>query len=184
MVFQLACFIFTHMKEKKGILTSKQLFLNRIEEQIKILRDAYEYNKSLPDSFFENLNLTPMVDMPTANVFKASNPNSTVRPDQYIDITEYGANRKLIIDILKVEGVGMVKWNIARRFAELTGKDPEEIGAMVTNGLSGLNHEGSIKPYKPEGLKFKGFFWTLPHWWENGQLKAAHKPFQGTVKSF
>lgn len=164
-------------------LSPKQLFLQRIEEQLKVLKDAYEYNKSLPESFFENLQLSPAVDMPTANVHK-SLTDSTVRPDKYIDITEYGANRRLILDILKNEGVGMVKWNIASRFAELTGKKREEIDNMITNGLSGLKYEGSVVPYKPEGLKFKGFFWTLPHWWENGYLKAQYKPFQGTIKGF
>lgn len=164
-------------------MNAKEIFLQRVQEQIKVLQEAYEYNKSLPVSFFENLQFGAL-PMPTANVYKPAADTSTVRPDKYIDVSEYGANRKLILDILINEGVGMVKWNIATRFAELTGKLKGEIDNMITNGLSGLNHEGSIKPYKPEGLKFKGFFWTLPHWWEGDQLKEKHKPFQGTVKGF
>ncbi len=163
-------------------MNAKEIFLRRVEEQIKVLQDAYEYNKSLPISFFENLQFGA-IPMPTANVSKPEHI-STVRPDKYIDVSEYGANRKLILDILINEGVGMVKWNIASRFADLTGKNKLDIDTMITNGISGLKQEGSLLPYKPEELKFKGFFWTLPHWWENGKLKDKHKPFQGTVKSF
>lgn len=164
-------------------MNAKEIFIKRIEDQLKVLQDALEYNRSLPVSFFENLQLSPAVDAPTANAFKSLDKGSTVRPDKYIDVSDYGANRRLIIEILKAEGVGMVKWNIAARFAELTGKSKEEVANMVTNGISGLNQEGSIVGYKPDGLKFKGFFWTLPQWWENQQLKAHHKPFQGMVKS-
>lgn len=159
-------------------MNAKEQFLKKLKDQIKVLQDAYEYNSSLPVSFFENL-----MGNDTKPGLPVSKPllHPTVRPDKYIDVSEYGANRRLIIDILRTEGVGMVKWNIASRFAELTGKRKEEIDHMITNGLSGLKHEGSVKAYKPAGLKFKGFFWTLSHWWDGDNLKKDHRPFQGKV---
>ena len=172
LVFRVVCFTFMFMN-------AKEQFLKRIKDQIKVLQDAYEYNSTLPDHFFDNM-LFVANDKPSLDVAKAGT-HSTVRPDKYVDVSEYGANRRLIIDILRTEGVGMVKWNIASRFAELTGKKQEEIDAMITNGISGLKQEGSIKGYKPEGLRFKGFFWTLSHWWDGDTLKKQHRPFQGKV---
>lgn len=160
-------------------MNAKEHFLKKITDQIKILQDAYEYNSSLPASFFENM----IFVADKSHLLDVSKPHtaSTVRPDKYVDVSEYGANRRLIIEILRTEGVGMVKWNIASRFAELTGKKREEIDSMITNGISGLKQEGSIKGYKPEGLRFKGFFWTLSHWWVGDTLKKEHRPFQGKV---
>lgn len=43
-------------------MTSKEIFLSRIQQQIKSLQDTYNYNKDLPDSMFENL--TPQISAP------------------------------------------------------------------------------------------------------------------------
>lgn len=174
-------------------MTAKEIFLSRIELQIKSLQDAYEYNKNLPDSLFENLvPVSNAVDKPTANVTKTLIDNSVLNFQQLKYVSkdfqqtlskeyEYGQNKKMLISILTDEGKAMVKWNITKKFAELSGKSVEEVTNTITNTLATLNSDRTIIGYKPEGLKFKGYFWGLSHWFKHGIILPEYAPFKGQV---
>lgn len=172
-------------------MTAKEIFLNNILHEIDVLQTAYNNTKDLPDSLFELMKpISKPVNKPTANGFPSlhklkdaidTNPikffeSNNLKPQ--IDISEYGANKKLILDILKAEGMAMVKWNITARFAEMSGKPKEEISETVTNAISALKMDKLIIGYKPKGLVFKGLFWGLSEWFNGENIKSDYSPYK------
>ncbi|MGF2412236.1 hypothetical protein [Ferruginibacter sp.] len=178
-------------------MTSKEAFLNRILEQIQTLQSAYEFNKGLPDSLFDSLpsasnsiqknilhnhpSLTSIqINKPSANVQRINTIKSPAA-SAYGQQQDYGINKRTLIQILHDEGKAMVKWNIQTRFAEMLGKTTDEVLNTVTNTIATLKEDGTIIGYKPQGLKFKGQFWGLSEWYENGIIKEQYSPFKGVT---
>jgi hypothetical protein len=143
----------------------KEKFLFNIQQKIKILQDAYNYNKNLPDDIFESLiELTPN-----------HNSNGVTHVKNEVVESAYGENTKMIASILEERKVGMLKSEIIEQIKknkpELTNLDK-----LATNALSSMGDRGHVKGYKPKGYKIKGYYWTMAKWWDGNKLKKEYEP--------
>lgn len=185
-------------------MTAKEQFLQKILLEIQKLQRAYDLNKDLPDYMFEStpVIISKPIDRVSANVAPLNGPPGSqiakyldkVRVEmadyelqkklgKSVDTTQYGATKKLLLDILRERGKSMQKIEISEEFAERSGKTVAELANSITNGLAGLKEEGLVRGYKPAGLKFKGLFWALSEWFEGDKIKLEHEPYSGKLKS-
>lgn len=132
-------------------MTTKEKFLNNLLSKIKVLQDAYNYNKNLPDDVFESLSGDVVPKIKPAN-------GTSLAPHSE---KEYGANINAVRDLLKSNSDGMVKSDIIDNFPDASQYDPAELYTIVTNVLSSLNKGGEVEKYKPVGKKMRGYFWKI-----------------------
>lgn len=156
-------------------MTKKETFLNSILDQIKVLQLAYDTNKNLPEYIFENMQ---GITLP-ANVEKNIETIEPAKEDGAA--LEYGLNKKTILKVLGDNKKAMLKADILDKFLDNVVMPQKMAINAVTNSLAALSQEETIKGYKPAGLKFKGKFWTLAEWWENGKLPIQYEPYSGKL---
>lgn len=124
-------------------MTPKENFLRSIQERIKVLQAAYDYNKNLPDDIFESLN--------GSNIEPERIPKKVVYNEN-----GYGVNINTIREILKTSPSGISKSEIIDRFPDVDG----DKYIIVTNALSSLMKGGELEKIKPK-KKMRGFYWKL-----------------------
>jgi len=157
-------------------MNKKETFLNSILDQIKVLQQAYDANKNLPEYIFENMQ---SISLPS----NVANNIETIEPKKKDGLQlEYGENKKTVIKILEDNQRAMLKSDIINGYMdELIMPESMAINS-VTNSLAALSKDGIIKGHKPAGLKFKGKFWTLAEWWQDGKLPLQYEPYGGKLK--
>lgn len=165
-------------------MTAKEHFLQKMEELIKTseseliaLKEAYLQNKKLPDSFFQHLQSPPEISEIMVHAPKSENPPLLTGGEAVSVITnsDYGRNRKLVLQILKDEGKALLKGNIVSKFEELTGET--NTTGIITNALASLSTEGTVIGFKNEEVKVRGLYWGLKSWFdEKGKILENHKP--------
>ena len=157
-------------------MTAKDTFLKKILVKIETYKAAYEYNKNLPDDFFEDL----QSDATTTAIATVSNPAYSSIIDHGSDsgqdiISEYGKNKKTVLQILSTRKSPLLKTQIILDFERITGQ--KQAIDIVTNALTALKSDGVVMGYKPNGLRFRGYYWGLVDWLdENGNMKPEHIP--------
>lgn len=124
-------------------MTSKEKFLLNIQERIKVLQSAYDYNKNLPDDIFESLNGS---NIEPVSILKKVTHNEG----------GYGANINTLREILKNSPDGIAKADILKQFPNVDG----DKYIIVTNALSSLMKGGELEKIKPK-KKMRGFYWKL-----------------------
>lgn len=124
-------------------MTSKDKFLRNIQDRIKVLQSAYDYNKNLPDDIFESLN--------GSNIELAKVSKKVIHNE-----SGYGANINTLRDILKNSPNGISKSEILEQFPDVEG----DKYTIVTNALSSLMKGGELEKIKPK-KKMRGFYWKL-----------------------
>lgn len=159
-------------------MNRKETFLNSILDQIKVLQLAYDTNKNLPDYIFDNMQSISLPENVVKNI-------ETVEPKKEDGAAlEYGANKKWVLKILEDNNKAMLKADIVDKFLEHVVMPETMAMSTVTNSLAALSQEETIKGYKPAGLKFKGKFWTLGEWWQDGKLPLQYEPYSGNLSEF
>lgn len=129
-------------------MNAKEKFLANIQQRIKVLQDAYEYNKNLPEDMFENLG---------NGIMQATPPDSGAKNNgSGIVETGYGAYKKSVKDIISSHRMGVLKKDIIKVFHK---QYPNAGDTAVTTALVALQKEGDIRKEKPKGIKVKGFLW-------------------------
>jgi hypothetical protein len=157
-------------------MNKKETFLNSILDQIKVLQQAYDANKNLPDYIFENIQSLKLPENVEKNVVVID------AKKQDGAALEYGENKKTVIRILEEKQRAMLKAEIVDEYMN-DWVVPENMAInAVTNSLAALSQDGIIKGHKPAGLKFKGKFWTLSEWWQDGKLPLQYEPYAGKLK--
>lgn len=121
----------------------KEQFLENLKAKIKLYKDAYDYNKDLPDDLFEALN--------------GSFHISEDKPPPAETSTEYGANIQAVRDIITKAGRKGIRKKEIKELFPYEGN----VETIVTNALSSLNKAGEIEGFKPTGETIKGFYWRL-----------------------
>lgn len=129
-------------------MTRKENFLNNILVRIKVLQEAYDYNKGLPEDLFESL---PSQNG-HSNGFGKAIANNTKK--------EYGANKKAVTEIIALEKSGLKRGDIIKRFQEMFPQETKA-SSIVTNALVGLANDESIESYKPRNKKGRGAYWRI-----------------------
>lgn len=144
-------------------MTTKEKFLQNIKNRIKVLQDAYDYNKNLPDDVFEFLG----GDMAVNGYGKSLNGSDRMSnvvgeiPVEQLAIG-YGSNKKLIREIISGTNDGIQKQKIIEQFSQTRpGEKKEVIYNIVTNALAAMAKDGEIVKYKPTWYKGPGFFWKM-----------------------
>lgn len=84
-------------------MTTKEKFLQGIRAKIKVLQDAYDYNKNLPDDVFETLN---------GNAVKL---NNEIKSNELSD-REYGANINTVRYLIEAHPEGCSKSELVKGF--------------------------------------------------------------------
>lgn len=155
-------------------MTAKETFLHRILEQIKSLQAAYDFNKGLPDNFFEGLNAAfPQpgpINKPPLTSGQDIRPRILPGSEE-----EYGRNRRLVKEIIKRENRLLLKSEIETFYREILKTDEDQTDA-VTNAISGLIADKTIKGYKPTEFKVRGNLWGLSMWFQGDSLRAGYEP--------
>ena len=158
-------------------MTAKQIFLKRIKDkleaseiEVKTYKELYSQNEKLPDSFFEGL-----VDMPegaTAVTDKQRPPLELISQSA----SDYGRNKRLVIEIINKEGMAMLKSDIIKKFEEMTNE--KDASAIVTNAMAALSStDEAIVGYKPKkGVKFRGNYWALSTWMDGEEIRPEYAP--------
>ena len=157
-------------------MTAKETFLKRLLDQINSLQSAYDFNKGLPDSFFEGLNgvTNPQISNITTSdkAVVITGRGAKISPGKE---DEYGRNRRLVREIIKREGRFLLKSEIETFYREII-KATEDQTDAVTNAISGLIADKTIKGYKPTEFKVRGNLWGLPNWFQGDEPLEAYKP--------
>lgn len=165
-------------------MTAKQILINRLKVKLEEAQaavtdyaDAIAYNSKLPDSFFENLfdikesEITPIQNC----VELKSVPLHKKVQDDLSNNSDYGRNKRLIIEILQDEGKAILKSEIVSKFEAKTGLNNQK--KVVTNAIAALSGENSLMGYKPTGMKFRGNYWALATWMESdNKIKEEYEP--------
>lgn len=162
-------------------MTAKERFLDRLalqissaRSQLKMLEDAYEFNKGLPDVIFTDETVAPLppIDL---------RPNTIKINELLAEEGDYGRNKKLVRLILDTADKALLTKEIEKQFREMIGSNKDESKA-VNNTLSALQKDGEVLTYKPSDFKIRGLFYTLSVWWVAGNLMREYRPIAANYK--
>jgi hypothetical protein len=137
-------------KQNLQIMKAKEQFLQNILARIKVLQDAYAYNKDLPDDVFESLLNGNGHSKGFQPIESAINGNGK---------KEYGDKKNLVRDIIASEKNGLKRADIIMKYVQL--RPGEKAVNIVTNAITGLSNDGEIEAYKPRNKRGKGAFWRV-----------------------
>jgi len=134
----------------------KEAFLQNIKAKIKVLQDAYDFNKSLPDDVFESLfdssNNGRELSLDTPKVaISAENHNGFEK----IDITGYGAKREIVKGVIAAKAGGTDKKSIVSYLQSNYDLEKNKAGMMVTNTVTALIKDNEIEAIKRGKYRIK-----------------------------
>jgi hypothetical protein len=134
-------------------MTPKQTFLANIQAKIKILSDAYEQAKNLPNDVFEGLTTSGSTSSDESPV------NGHESHYEETGLSDSGSFREAVRGIIEDAKYGIMKKDIMAKFRKLYPKSQPE--RTVTYALTGLQTKGEIRKYKPSGKSVKGYLWII-----------------------
>jgi hypothetical protein len=139
-------------------MTAKEQFLQNIKNRIKVLQDAYDYNKNLPDDVFESL--FGNINVNGNGQQQAERVAITIDGQQ--QVLEYGANKKLIRDIIANAANGIMKQTIIDKvLVARPSETKEDVSYIVTNALAAMAKDKEVAKFKPSGFRGKGYYWKM-----------------------
>jgi hypothetical protein len=127
----------------------KEEFLHNIQAKIKVLQDAYDFNKSLPDDVFESLFKKinnhaelPIItnDVPETVINKDANPK--------IDINEYGAKYKIVKSLIESNVNGIEKKSVINYLSKVYKMEKDKAKMTATNTIKRLTDDDEIEAFK------------------------------------
>jgi hypothetical protein len=142
-------------------MTKKEAYLKAISTKTTQLQALYGLVLTIPDSLFDELHQVafPVADNPIpVTITVPTEPKANSEND-------WGKNKRLVIEILKANNKPMLKSDIIIQYQNRTGI--QDATNIITNALAALRDDLKVKGYKPDGLKFRGFLWTLVSWWKD-----------------
>jgi len=158
-------------------MNAKETFLKKLADQVKIYEEAIEFNKKLPESFFEGLQNDFHPGLETEKAISNINGIGLYKAED--NKYDYGKNKRTVTEILKNNNRVMMKGDIIDEYERITGEN--DAAKTVTNSLAALSTEKVVKGYKPEGYKIRGYYWGLLAWFENDELISEHKPTRNNL---
>ena len=138
-------------------MKTKEAFLQNIKAKIKVLQDAYDFNRSLPDDVFESLFNVPdnghdlTIETKEVAVLTKGGNNSYEK----IDIDGYGAKRDIVRRLISANERGVDKKSIISYLTSTYDLDKDKAAMMVTNTLTALAKGNEIEAIKRGKYRIK-----------------------------
>lgn len=159
-------------------MTSKENFLRNIGAKIQALKselakleNAYKVNSEISDEVFN------MMFGEGAPIKEEVVRQERTQYQAPADTSEYGAIKKLVLQIIKNGGRAISKRKIVGRYASMIHSNKDETNA-VTNALSALLKDRIIISYRYDQIRIKGKFWALRDWMSptEDNVKMPYRP--------
>ena len=138
-------------------MKTKEAFLQNIKAKIKVLQDAYDFNRSLPDDVFESLFNVPNnghdLTLETKEVAVLSKDDNNTF--EKIDIDDYGAKRDIVRKLIANNVGGIDKKSIITYLTSTYQLEKDKAAMMVTNTITALIKGDEIEAFKRGKYRMK-----------------------------
>jgi hypothetical protein len=135
----------------------KEAFLQNIKAKLKVLQDAYDFNKSLPDDVFESLfnSSNNSHELPIETKESKVLANEGHNGFKNVDINDYGAKREIIKGLIANKVGGVDKKSIINYIISTYSVDKDKAAMMVTNTITALSKSNEIEVVKRGKYRIK-----------------------------
>jgi len=142
---------------------TKQALLHSLAQKIRKLQDGYDTIFNLPDDVFGEIE----------HVLPKQHNDSEITSLKFDEKSEeHGWIRNAVLNMILKANKPIRKLEIIEEinklYPQLKGK------RSVTYAITGLQQKKEIKPYKPNGIKVRGNFYTAIEWWDGETLKKEY----------